>query len=67
MNVLQIVVCGLVTSIAGVVIGIGLATINQDDPNPNATTDYAAIGAIAGLAVGCGQQALRELASDDTD
>lgn len=61
MNINRIIFCGLVTCIVGAVIGIAVAEINQDAREPNAHSQYAAIGGVMGLAVGAAQQALRDL------
>ncbi|NEO31690.1 MAG: hypothetical protein F6K36_14890 [Symploca sp. SIO3C6] len=61
MNMNRIIFSSLVTCLVGAVIGIAVAEINQDDRDPNTHSHYAAIGAIMGLAVGAGQQALRDL------
>ncbi|MGQ4645806.1 hypothetical protein [Lyngbya aestuarii] len=68
MNINLIVFSGLVSCTVGLMVGIGLAEINRGDSNPQAASHYAAIGAVAGLAIGAGQEILRELKQqEDTD
>lgn len=61
MNINRIIFSGLVTSIVSAVIGIAVAEINQDSRDPNTHSQYATIGGVIGLAVGAGQQVLRDL------
>ncbi|EDX77723.1 hypothetical protein [Coleofasciculus chthonoplastes] len=61
MNSKRIIFSSIITGIAGVILGIGVAEINHADQRPNAMSQYATIGGVMGLAVGAGQQALREL------
>lgn len=61
MNIKLIVFSGLMTCVAGVVLGIALAEINRADHRPEAPQQYAAMGAGLGLVIGSGQEALRQL------
>ena len=61
MNSKRIIFSSVITGMAGVILGVGVAEINRADQRPNAMSQYATIGGVMGLAVGAGQQALREL------
>ncbi|MGB7445244.1 MAG: hypothetical protein WA919_29585 [Coleofasciculaceae cyanobacterium] len=61
MNINRIIFSAVVTGIVGLILGISLAEINRGDRNPQAHSQYGTIGAIMGLAVGAGQEALREI------
>jgi hypothetical protein len=65
MNPKCIVFCGLVTCAIGAMLGIGVAEVNREDPNPNARVQYAAIGSVIGLLVGAGQETLRQRAREE--
>jgi putative Mn2+ efflux pump MntP len=72
MNIFQILLSGLAMSLAGVAISMTFATVNQPTVNqanfnPKVPAHYIALGAVIGLAVGCGQEAIRELATEETD
>ncbi|MBE9127648.1 MULTISPECIES: hypothetical protein [unclassified Coleofasciculus] len=67
MNITRIILSGLITGVVGIVLGIGLAEINQDDNRPQAPYQYAVVGAILGLAVGSGQEAIRQLDQTSED
>ena len=69
MNIKLIIFSGLLTAMAGAVLGVAAAEISNKDSsqvtNPIASRQidyrYANIGAIMGLIVGVGQEAVREL------
>lgn len=73
MNIFQILLSGMAMSLAGVAISMTFATVNhqptvsQADLNPKVPAHYIVLGAAIGLAVGCGQEAIRELATEETD
>ncbi|NEP03338.1 MAG: hypothetical protein F6K58_32835 [Symploca sp. SIO2E9] len=67
MKMNRIIFSGLVTCLVGMVIGIAVAEINQDNRSQNAHSYYGAIGAVMGLTVGAGQQVLRDLKQQEID
>lgn len=67
MSIRCIVCSGIVTCAIGAVMGVAVAEINQDDPNPQAHLHYALVGSAIGLLVGSGQEALRQLAREQID
>ncbi len=64
MNFKCILCSSLVTCVLGAVLGLSLAEVNRDDPNPNSGLHYALIGSAMGLVVGGGQEALRQIERD---
>jgi presenilin-like A22 family membrane protease len=67
MSIRCIACSGLVTCVIGAIVGVAVAEINQDDRNPQAHLHYAIGGAVVGLAVGSGQEALRQLARQEPE
>lgn len=61
MQLTRIVFSGVVTAIVGIFLGLAMAEIHRADDRPNAPSQYATAGAILGLLVGSGQEALRQL------
>lgn len=64
MNTRCVVCSGLVTCVLGAILGVAIAEINRHDPNPNAHSDYALVGAAMGLFIGSAQEALRQKAHE---
>ncbi len=67
MNIYRIIFSGVVTCCIGVILGFGMAEINRDDTRSQAPYQYATVGAIMGLAIGSGQEALRQLEHQSED
>lgn len=65
MNHKLIVFCSIITALIGAMIGVGAAEISQNDFESdiyqNLHTKFALVGAAAGLLIGAGQEAVREL------
>lgn len=76
MNIRMILFSGIITAAIGAVIGLAAATIGQRDFNQlkyegqyyqNLHNKYALIGAGLGLAIGIGQECVRELKTQRKD
>ena len=68
MNIRCVIFSGLVTCAIGAILGVAVSEINQSDRyHPKAHTHYAWAGAILGLLVGAGQEAIRQQAHRDDD
>jgi hypothetical protein len=65
MNLRCVFLSGIVTCLLGAVLGVAVAEMNRDDPNPQAHLHYAIAGAMIGLVVGSGQEALRQISHEE--
>lgn len=67
MNFKCILLSSLITCVIGAMLGAAAAEINQGDRNPDAPLYYTFAGAVMGLLVGGGQEALRQLERERID
>lgn len=61
MNIKQILLGSVITSIVGIVLGLALAEVSRADYHPDAHKHYAIAGAVLGALIGGAQDSLRQL------
>ncbi|MBE9179962.1 hypothetical protein IQ268_15425 [Oculatella sp. LEGE 06141] len=67
MSVRCVACSGILTCAIGAVLGVAVAEINQGDLNPQAPRHYAIVGSVLGLAIGSGQEAIRQLDREEAE